>query len=180
MRAISNILQADYKLGIIRYQTTFEHYFKAMLHEKGLASEVIAEFSCQATMSKQHPLANKDNIKLSDLSGYIEVAHADPFVPSLPLMDAKKAELSEFVDKHIYVFERGSQFDLLSSVTNTFMWGSTIPQHLLDRYSLVQKKCNANRKRYKDVLIYRKDYHFTDLDKSFMNHLNRMKSELDM
>lgn len=179
MRVISNILQADYKLGIIRYQTTFEQYFKAMLHEKGLSHEVVVDFSYQLVMSKNHPLANKNSIKSTDLSKYIEIAHADPYVPSLPLLDAKKAELSEFVDKHIFVFERGSQFDLLNNVPNTFMWVSPMPQRLLDQYGLVQKMCPANRKIYKDVLIYRKGYHFTELDKKFICELDNQKQYLN-
>lgn len=178
MGVISSILQADYKLGIIRYQTPFEQYFHALLHEKGLSSEVIMEFSYLAVMSKHHPLANKDGLKLTDLSSYIEIAHADPFVPSLPLADAKKAELSEFVNKHIFVFERGSQFDLLSNVTNTFMWVSPIPQRLLDQYGLVQKRCAANKKKYKDVLVYRKGYHFTEMDRKFIDCLNDFKSNI--
>lgn len=178
MRVINNILQADYKLGIIRYQTAFEQYFHALLHEKGLSYEIMVEFSYQAVMSKEHPLARKESIRLTDLSKYIEIAHADPYVPSLPLVDAKKAELSEFVNKRIFVFERGSQFDLLSNVPNTFMWVSPIPQRLLDQYGLVMKKCPANRKVYKDVLVYRKGYHFTELDKKFISELDKFKSDL--
>ncbi|MFA9379522.1 MAG: LysR family transcriptional regulator, partial [Acetanaerobacterium sp.] len=178
MRAIDNILQADYKLGIIRYQTTFEQYFKVMLHEKGLASEVVGEFSYLLLMSKDHPLADREGIEFTDLSPYIEIAHADPYVPSLPLIDVKKAELSEFVDKRIFVFERGSQFELLSNVTNTFMWVSPIPQRLLERYDLVLKQCSANTKRYRDVLIYRMGYHFSALDKLFIEELATAKDNL--
>jgi len=179
MRAVNNILQADYRLGIIRYQNTFDRHFKVMLHEKDLSSELITEFSYLAVMSKHCPLAEKEDIALTDLSGYIEIAHADPFVPSLPLIDARKAELSEFVDKHIFVFERGSQFDLLSNVHNTFMWVSPIPKRLLDLYGLVQRTCKANKKTYKDVLIYRKGYIFTELDKLFIKELNELKQSFD-
>ena len=72
------------------------------------------EFSYLLVMSAESPLAKKETIELTDLADYVEIAHADPFVPSLPQLDAKKAELSEFVDKRIFVFERGSQMDLLS------------------------------------------------------------------
>ncbi len=178
MCAINNILEANYNLGIIRYQTIFEEYFKAFFHERGLSRDIILEFSPRVVMSKNHPLANKDDIKLSDLSRYIEIAHADPYVPFLPLADAKKAELSEYVDKRIFVFERGSQFELLSSMTDTFMWVSPIPEHLLDIYGLVQRVCLENNKIYKDVLVYRKDYYFSNLDKKFLNHLENSKSSI--
>lgn len=178
MCAINNILQADYKLGIIRYQTVFEEYFKALLHKRGIAYDVILEFPCYLVMSKDHPLADKDYIKMLDLSQYIEIAHPDPYVPSLPFIDVKKAEFSKFINKRIFVFERGSQFDLLSSVKNTFMWVSPIPKFLLDRYGLVQKRCSDNKRIYKDVLIYRKGYYFTDLDKKFISKLNDLKNNI--
>ena len=171
MHVINNILQADYKLGIIRYQTTFEQYFKGLLSEKGLSSREIVSFSYQAAFSREHELAGRDTVKPSDFKKFIEIAHADSYVPSLPVADAKKAELSEFVDKHIYVFDRGSQFELLSSVPHTFMWVSPVPQSILNRYGLVMKKCPSVKKVYKDVLVYRKGYHFTELDKQFITLL---------
>lgn len=175
MRVIRNILQADYKLGIVRYQTAFEQYFAAMIYEKGLASKVISEFSYVAAMSKHNPLAKKETIDFEDLKDYIEIAHADPYVPSLPLIDVKKAELSAYVNKRIFVFERGSQMDLLSHVHNTFMWVSPIPKRLLQTHDLVEKQCLSNTKRYRDVLIYRKDYRFSDLDHAFIDCLDQYR-----
>lgn len=178
MQVIRNILQSDYKLGIIRYQTAFEQYFKTLLHEKGLSHEVVVEFSYRLVMSKKHPLAQKSNIKLTDLREYIEIAHADPYVPSLPLLDVKKAELSEFVDKRIFVFERSSQLELLNNVTSTFMWVSPMHQRQLDQFGLIQKTGPVNGKVYKDVLIFRKGYHFSELDKQFILELNNQKQYL--
>lgn len=171
MRTINNIVKEDYDLGIIRYQSTFDKYFTSMFSEKKLMHETIMEFSYVLLMSKSHPLADKENIELKDLADYIEISHADPYVPSLPLIDVKKAELSESVDKHIFVFERGSQFVLLEKVPTTFMWVSPIPDELLEKYSLVQKKCIGNTKVYKDVLIYRKGYKLTELDDAFITEV---------
>ena len=42
-RAIKNILDSDYKLGIIRYAENFDKYFKEMLDEKELSYELVAE-----------------------------------------------------------------------------------------------------------------------------------------
>lgn len=169
MRTIKNVVNEEYNLGIIRYQTVFEKYFKDMFNEKKLISETITEFSYQLVMSKDHPLANKDDILLTDLSDYIEINHADPYVPSMPTIDVKKAELSEHVDKRIFIFDRASQFTLLSNVPNTFMWLSPLDNDMLCRYGLVSKDVKENKKIYKDVLIYRKNYKLSDLDKFFIS-----------
>ncbi|MEA4912323.1 MAG: LysR family transcriptional regulator [Oscillospiraceae bacterium] len=178
LRAVNNIVDADYRLGIIRYQDIYDANFHELLAEKKLRGEVIFEFNYLLLFSKEHPLAEKQDVSLSDLRPYTEIAHADPFVPSLPLSTVRKNELSDTVDRHIFVFERGSQMDLLSEARDTFMWVSPVPQRLLDRYSLVQRPCAENTRRYKDVLIYKQGYALTDADKLFIDKLMQVKRTL--
>lgn len=174
-RAIDNVLKNDYKLGIIRYAENYDKIFKETLEEKGLAYEMIAEFTFVLIMSRSNPLASKDEITFDDLTHYIEIAHADPYVPSMPMSRVVKEELPDNIDRRIFVFERGSQFDLLSENTETFMWISPASQRILDRYGLVQRKCIDNKKIYKDVLIYKEGYKLSSLDKSFITALCEAK-----
>lgn len=176
MRAIKNILQEDYKLGIIRYAQDYDKYYKSMLEEKGFIYEMIAEFTDIVIMNKNHPIAKKDEFVFSDLQDYIEITHADPFVPSIPFSEIKKDELPN-IRKHIFVFERASQFELLSQNKQTFMFVSPVPDEILKRYGLVQKKCKDNKKIYKDVLIHRKDYKLSKLDNLFISELCKSKRE---
>lgn len=176
-RTIHNMLNHDYKLGIIRYAENYDRYFTAMLDEKGFDYEVVTEFTYALIMSADNPLAQKEKIAFSDLTEYIEIAHADPYVPSMPLSKVVKEELPEDMDRRIFIFERASQFDLLSKNTETFMWVSPVPEDLLKRYGLVQKKSVDNKRVYKDVLIYKKGYKFTDLDQKFIVELHRSKQK---
>lgn len=174
-RTINNLLNHDYKLGIIRYSENYDKYFKAMLEEKGLVYEIVTEFSYCLIMSKNSPLAQYDTITFDDLTDYIEIAHADPYVPSVSVARVVKEELPDNIDRRIFVFERGSQFDLLCKNPQTFMWVSPAPADMLERYDLVQKKCVDNQKVYKDVLIYKKGYKLTNLDKKFITALCESK-----
>ena len=168
---INTVLNNDYKLGIIRYAENYDGFFKSMLEEKGLAYEMVAEFSYTLIMSRDNPLAVKDEIRFDDLAPYIEIAHADPYVPTLPLSKVIKDELPDSVSRRIFVFERASQYDLLSENPETFMWISPAPQKVLDRYGLIQKNCAENKTKYKDVLIYREGYKLSKLDKLFITEL---------
>ncbi len=176
-RAIKNILEGDYRLGIIRYAQKYDRYFKELLEEKGLVYELVTEFSYVLLMSKDSPLASLDPVTFADLRPYIEVAHGDPFVPFLPLSQVKKEELPDDISRRIYVFERASQFDILSSNPETFMWVSPVSKELLQRYNLVQKPSPDNTKVYKDLLIYKKDYRLSQLDKQFITQLCLTKRE---
>ncbi len=170
-KTIKKLLENEYKLGIIRYSENYDRYYKTMLEEKGLAYELVAEFSYVLIMSRDNPLASKEKITYEDLSSFIEIAHADPYVPSLPMSKVFREELPDNIGQRIFVFERGSQFDLLSENPKTFMWVSPASQKILDRYNLVQRVCEGNKKVYKDVLIYHKGYKLTKLDKDFITAL---------
>ena len=177
-RTIHNMINHDYKLGIIRYAENYDKYFKAMLDEKGFVYDLVTEFSYSLIMSTENPLAKKEEITFDDLTDYIEIAHADPFVPSMPLSKVIKEELPDNIDRRIYIFERASQFDLLSTNTQTFMWVSPVPESLLKRYNLVQKKCVENKKVYKDVLIRKKGYKLSEIDRRFIVQLSDSKRKM--
>lgn len=176
-RAIENILSNDYKLGIIRYAANHDVSFKATLEEKGLNYELVTQFTYMLVMSKHSPLAELDEISISDLSDYVEIAHADPYVPSLPLAKVLKEEQASDCSRKIFVFERASQFNLLSENEDTFMWVSPLPPSLLERYNLVQRNCADNKKLYKDMLIYRNGYSLSDLDKLFITILTDIRRQ---
>ena len=170
-RTIKNVLSGEYKLGIVRYAENYDRYFKTMFDEKGLNYEMVSEFRYVLLLHRESPLASLDEIRYTDLAGHIEIAHADPYVPSLSAAQVKKEELPDDINRRIFVFERASQFDLLSENPETFMWVSPIPEKTLRRYDLVQRSCADNQKKYKDVLIYKNDYKLTRTDSDFITSL---------
>jgi hypothetical protein len=174
-KTIQKLLENEYKLGIIRYSEGYDKHYKSMLEEKGLCYELIAEFSYVLIMSRDNPLASKDTITYDDLSDYIEIAHADPYVPTLSMSKVFREELPDKIGQRIFVFERASQFDLLAENPNTFMWVSPASQQILDRYGLVQRVCEGNKRVYKDVLVYHKGYKLSKLDKDFITALCQAK-----
>ena len=166
---IQNVLSNDCKLGIIRYGENDDKYFKLMLEEKGLAYEMVTEFSCRLVMSEESPLASKENIKLDDLQDYVEVSVADPQGSSIS--KTAKEELFDNISRRIFISESADQFDLLSENPKTFMWVSPLPDKILKRYGLVQRKCQDKGKIFKDMLIYREGYRLTQADKQFITAL---------
>jgi DNA-binding transcriptional LysR family regulator len=178
IQTISDVANGDYNLGIIRYQTIHEQYFLDFLLSKELDFDPIWEFEYLALMSKKHPLASMAELSYHSLSCYTEIVHGDLGVPYLSEKEAKKQQMGERLKKSIYVYERGSQFDLLSQVPTTYMWVSPIPEIWLTRFDLVQRKCRETGQKYKDVLIYSKNYNFTQLDRRYLDKLYESKNEV--
>ena len=172
--SIQYVAQSVHNLAVIRYQVIYEQYFQNAIEERDLRSELLLEFDHVIIFSKNHPLAKRAVIDADELSDYIEIVHGDISVPSLPTVEARKIAKDQEHKKTIAVYERGSQFELLSRVPLTYMWVSPVPQELLTLYGLVQKPCKTSRNRCKDLLISRKSYHFSEEDKQFIKILKNM------
>ena len=85
LQAVKNILEVGYNLGIIRFAASYGPYFRQMLEEKGLRGELAAEFKYVLVMREDSTLARMETIHFADLARYIQIAHADPYVPSRSL-----------------------------------------------------------------------------------------------
>lgn len=178
-RVINNVINEEYNLGILRYYINHDRYFKDIIEKKELKCELINQFKYVLIFNKNSALAENKEIHYSDLKDFIEIAHGDPYVPSLSTNELVKTELSEEVSRRIFVFERASQFELLADNEETFMWVSPVSKRLLDRYGLVQKECIDNTKEYKDLLIYRSNYKLSKLDQEFITKLCESKRNIN-
>lgn len=172
MRAINQVAEEVNNLAVIRYQTIYEPYFIRALEDRSLKFQPIWGFEYLALMPGAHPLAHEDIIDFSQLSMYTEIIHGDLSVPALPVSEARHIAQACEAKKKIAVYERGSQFEILSRIPTTYMWVSPMPRDVLKCFSLVQKTCNMSKNEYKDVLIFRKGYHLSDEDLLFIDKLH--------
>ena len=176
--AINSVVNNDNNIAIIRYQTIYEKYFLQFLEEHDLASEQLWEFEYQLIMSVQNPLAMEKQIEYSDLDEYIEITHGYLTIPSIPAAKAREIMRQNKEKKEIAVFERESQFELLRNIHTTYMWTSPTPANILNTMPLVEKKCNVEHNRYKDVLIYKNGYKMSRQEKHFMSHVKQVIQKL--
>ncbi len=168
--AIDNILDNNYRMGIIRYQTNYEKYYNNVLQEKGLVGERLCTFKYYVLLSANHKLAQKESIAVSDLSDSIELIHGDTHLQtsSVATVDDEKLKNSS---KKIFIYERGSQFNILSELENSYMWASPIPKKTLEKFNLVEKDVTDATPFYTDMLITRKGYQLSEYDQHFIKLL---------
>lgn len=175
--AVSCVVRGDCSLGIVRYQTMFEKYFVDLFKEKKLIYETVAEFPLLMLISRNDPLGGLEDFSPDDMNDYIEITCGDPYVPTLPMSEVKKAEQYDNVDKRVFVFDRASQLELLSQVPKAFMQTDPVPHDVLERYGLTMREFPRGHGSCKDVLIYLKDHKLTEIDKRFITDLCDSKRE---
>lgn len=182
LKTIENVVNRGYNMGIIRYRKDYEDYFEKYLAGIKLEYETIWEFEYVLAMSENHPLAAKPVICGNDLKDYVKITHGDIEMPGngRDTREERPQPVGETDTggKTIYVYERGSQFDLLTNVPTTYMWVSPLPERHLTQYHLVQRACKMPNNLYRDVLIYRKDYQLGDYDILFQKKIYESKVEV--
>ncbi len=178
LEAINSVIECECTMAIIRYELGMEDFFTSLLNEKNLRSQEIWTYDYVVLMSEKSPLASSRTVTEAELEDYIEILHGDTAVPNVSAALQKKSSRMKSHKRHIYVFERGSQFDILSSVPNTFMYVSPLPAEILRRYRLVQKPCLGPKRTNRDTLIYQSSYRLSKTDQMFLDVLKDIIKEI--
>ncbi|MBQ3100540.1 MAG: LysR family transcriptional regulator [Clostridia bacterium] len=165
---VRSVVQGECQLGVIRYASDDEYYFKALLDERRFCCTPIFEFTFRLTFSKNSPLCSLDTVKREDLEGLIEI---ERIMNNLSDNVQTKKTVSYWGNRKIKTVGRTVRFELLSENLETFAFLAPISRETLERYGLVQKAFPGEAKVYKDVLIYRSEYTLSPLDKVFISEL---------
>lgn len=169
LNTVERVGAFDCRLGIIRYCSDYDKVFRSMLKDKIFNCELISEFSFLITMRKDSPLASMKSIRLQDLKPYIRISECD--TSDLPSAKLKRDNISGESSRRLFVSDRALRFRIVSENPEAFMWHPKTSEDNLEKYGLVQKKFSGPAKVFKDVLIYKKGYLLSDLDKDFITRL---------
>lgn len=178
LQTINNVSSLEYDLGIVRYSINNEEYFLNLIKNQNLKYEVLYEYKMLVVMNKNHPLANQEEISYYDLLKYTELVHGDKQAPTLSYEKINPNYSHSGPQKRITLYERGSQFEFLAKVHNTYMWVSPLPEEILTRYNLVIKECSISNSINKDVLIYSDKHRFTPYEEKFIQLLKTLYKEM--
>ena len=170
---IDAVASGQIVLGVVRYHAEDEDYFLKYLSEKELQSEPIWHSDYIAVMRSDHPLAEKGNLSAGDFAPYIEGVFNDNEVPYIRVSEAGQSESKQ----RILINDRATQFDLLSRAPTAFMWIAPLPEDVLKAGHLIQRRFSGSG-QFKDLLVSRKGYRFSRLDKAFINKLSFVRNEV--
>ena len=175
--AIKQVEDQTSNIGILRYHSRYDEYFRALFKVRELDCVHLMDFSYRLLVSKDSRLRFLPKVRETDLSEYIEILHGDNTLPNGEYMEISVGNGKLSTHKKIYVYERGSQFDLLSKVNNTFMWVSPMPTEVLERNNLATIHCSFMEKDMCDVLICKKDHRYSREEKAFIAEINKVLAE---
>lgn len=176
IEVINSITIGEYNLGVIRFENNYDQFYMSLVNEKNLKSEVLWDYEYSIILSVDNRLSDREAVTQKELDQMTEIVHGDTSVPYLSSAYYNKSGKRSL--RQISVYERGSQFDILTRVPDTYMWVSAIPDEILRKTGCKQVRCSDARRKVKDVLIYRRDYKLTQYDREFISDLNGLIANL--
>lgn len=155
-KTIDQVLCGESLLGIIRLPSFYENYYRLQLEDKGLCCAPLMNFTMMLIFRNDHPLVSLPVIRQEDLFLYTEIVHGDQQSLALSM-----AHINPFLHgsppRRIYVYDRGSQIDLLQRLPDSYMWVSPIPLDMIDSYGMYIRNCPLSTVVNLDLLIWRKE-----------------------
>ncbi len=154
--AIEQVHCGESALGIIRLPSFYENYYRQQLENKGLCYKPLMEFTMMLILRADHPLATLPEIHQESLYHYTEIVHGDQHDLSLSMVRINPL-LRNVPSRRVYVYDRGSQIDLLQRLPGAYMWVSPIPLDMVDSYGMCIRRCPLSTVVNQDLLIWRRD-----------------------
>lgn len=177
MGAINDVATGEAQFGIVRYPSAYEPYFLNHLKSLSMTWELLWEFRMCLVMSEDHPLADAREIPYHLLDGYTEIAHGDDQIPSLNPAQFGQHEKMKGSKRKICIYERGSQYNLLTRLKGSYMWVSPIPFSILKENRLVMKECSSLMTPTRDIIVRRKNHLSTEEERAFLDMVRKIMEE---
>lgn len=176
MRALERVIAGSTEMAVVSYRVKDEPFFKEYLMTHELRGEPVWEYDRMVAFSRKHPLAERTPLKPEALFQYVEVVLAEESMPYIPVREEKRPDLRP--DKHVHVCDRMNQLEMAARIPGAYFWCAPMPDELLQRYSLIQRRCPLAESGWKDVLICQQGHEFTSVEKRFVNKLYEYRNRL--
>ena len=153
------------EMGVIRFREEYRQYFSEIAANANLKFQLLKDYEDVILLAKDHPLAQKSVIPLSDLLDYPQITHSDRyFLPNQKL---------GLEPSRIYTVDRQGQLALLRNLHGSYMWSAPVPEELLEEWGVVQCRCDKNTNRYSEALIYNPTYIMSETEKNLLEMLRK-------
>ena len=177
MGALADVEQGRSALGVVRYASHADRYYKEMMEEKGLVCELVAEFRMGILVSRSSPLARSRKLAQEDLRPLMEIFLSDTRAAAPVGAENYREEPSNLSLRQLYL-RGGNPLEILSRNPQTYVWSAPLPKEQQERYGLSWLEADWRQDLYRDVLVRRKDYLPTRLDGQFTDQLIAARREV--
>lgn len=179
VQVINSVAAGTFGLGLVRYKILHERYFLDYIADKELDIIPFWEFDSMVTLSERN-CPTGESISYQRLAEMTPIVYGDESVPYLSFGEVRRDAKSPAASKAIFVYDRSTALELLGVFPDAYMLTSPALNSELEKYGLVQRKCEIPNERCKDIVVFQKGYKFSDADRKFIDLLSEIKNEAEL
>lgn len=179
VQVIASVAAGTFGIGIVRYKLLHERYFLDYISDKELDVIPFWEFDSMAVISERNCKVG-EKIRYQELSGLTPIMYGDESIPYLSFGEVRREAKSPAANKAVFVYDRSTALELLGVLEDAYMLTSPAMPSELQKYGLMQRKCDIPNERCKDVIVFQKGYKFSEADRRFIDLLSEMKNEAEL
>ncbi|MBE6863053.1 MAG: LysR family transcriptional regulator [Ruminococcus flavefaciens] len=155
-KALEDVCAGKFDIGVLRTPVSYLDMLNERIRNKNLISKTIMEYQLALMMREDHPLAKYDDVPVELLKDYPEVIHGDDEPEMLRRASINQELHIETSGRKIYIYDRGTQISMLSTVIGAYMWVTPVPASVLAPLKLVVRKCSYAKNLNRDIIVFRK------------------------
>ncbi|MBO6302462.1 MAG: LysR family transcriptional regulator [Ruminiclostridium sp.] len=177
IQTLESVIDCTSDIGIIRSEKTYERFFDEYINNKRLSGKIISEYRYVIVASPESPLAKLEKVTETDLMQLTEIAFSDHSVPYIPSDAVIKTETASKIKRHIYVTDVMNAYLVIMSNPKTFVLLPPMAEDTVRKAGIIQLKYADSAAVNKDILVWRKGYEFTDMDRKFIDAVYKKAEE---
>ncbi len=175
VQIINSVVSGSFSLGIVRYRVFHEKYFMDYIRDKDLDVIPFWEFN-SVVLTSERNCRERGKISARALSEMTPVSFGDESIPYLSFGEVRREAKSPVADKAVFVYDRATALEFLDAIPDSYLLGAPIPPSELEKFGLVQCKCEIPDERIKDVIVFQRGSKLTELDRRFINILSEFRN----
>lgn len=177
-KVIEDINSGQSELGIIRIPKEQQYLYDKLLEKRNIKQHILMEFPLRLVFKKDHPLCKYEDVPYEMLEPYTEIIHGDDSILAIQKAQINSSALMQHKKRKIYVYDRGSQINLLENIKHAYMWVSPIPLDMLEASDMVLKDCSFAKTINRDILIFRTENKEKPHIKNCITYIEQFVKEL--
>ena len=178
VQVVTSVAAGTFGIGIVRYRLLHEKYFLDYIADKELDIIPFWEFDSMVSTAKRNCKPG-EKMNFQALGELVPIAYGDESIPYLSFGEVRREAKAPAAGKAVFVYDRSTALELLGAIPRSYMLSAPALRSELEKYGLIQEKCEIPNERCKDIIVFQKGYKFSDSDRKFIDFLSEIKNEAE-
>ena len=164
---IESVIKCESNIGIIKFNKTEYAFCKNLMQLNNLNLDVFYTYSEEVITKKDNNISKKSVLRKEDLHDQIAIIFNEQEITESILTKGNFF----FGDKVIKVNDRATKFSLLTTIKDSYMFSSKLPEAFLIDQNLVSIPYENEYNTWYDAIIYKKSHVLTDVEKELVTYI---------